>query len=82
MSKKLLSKRKLDVGGIFTADPHICPNTHLIEEISYEEMLEMVSGLSSPIHPRAVELAWRYNVPVLITSIANYPRGTLIHNIL
>lgn len=70
-----------DNGGIFTADPEIVHEARLIPEISYEEMLELVSGLSKPVHPRAVELAWVNNVPVLVTSIINYPRGTHIHHI-
>lgn len=71
----------IDCGGVFTADPLIEPNARLIPEIGYEEMLELASDLTKPVHPRAVELAWVNNVPVLVTSIRNYPRGTLIHEV-
>jgi len=67
-----------DVDGVYTADPHICPEACLIPDISYEEMLEMASQGAKVLHPRAVEIAWRYNIPILVTSLSNYPKGTLI----
>ena len=67
-------------GGIYTADPYICPQARLIEKIGYEEMLELSSssGRRAPINPRAVELAMINKVPILYTSIEYYPKGTII----
>ena len=67
-----------DVDGVYTADPHICPEARLLPEISYEEMLEMASQGAKVVHPRAVELAQVNNIPILVTSLSNYPKGTLI----
>ncbi len=70
-----------DVEGIFTADPKIVPDARLIKEISYEEMLELASCGCTVIHPRAVEIGWRYNVPIRVASSFIEGPGTLIHNI-
>ncbi len=66
-------------GGIFTTDPTICSEARLIKEIGYEEMMELVgSSGGKPINARAIELAMINNVPILYTSIENYPQGTKI----
>ena len=73
----------ISVGGIFTADPMVVSEARLIKEIDYEEMLELSSssGGASPINARAVEMALVNNVSILVTGVANYPNGTLIHNL-
>lgn len=68
-----------DVEGVFTADPSIVPEAHLIKEISYEEMLEMASQGAKVVNSYAVEVAWINKIPLFITSLANPHRGTLIH---
>ena len=67
-----------DVDGVFTADPKIVPEARLIPEISYEEMLELAGSGSKVIHPEAVRWAWKYGVELFVTSLSNYPRGTLV----
>jgi len=67
------------VGGVYSADPKICPEACLIKEIGYEEMMEMGSQGAKVVHPRAVTLAQRYGVEILVTNESNYPKGTLIH---
>lgn len=68
-----------DVEGVFTADPRIFPGARKLPEIDYEEMLELASCGAKVIHPRAVELGWVYNIPILVaSSFAEIP-GTLIH---
>src|SRR3954469_20545226 len=49
-----------DVEGIFTADPRVVPNARKVDEIGYEEMLELAQLGARVMHPRAVELAELY----------------------
>jgi len=51
-----------DVDGVYTADPRIVPNASKIQEISYEEMLEMASLGTKVMQARSVEFANKYNV--------------------
>ena len=70
-----------DVDGIFSADPRRIPDARLIEEIDYEAAIELATAGAQVMHPRAVEIAARYNVPVRVRHSfreeADY-RGTLI----
>jgi aspartate kinase len=68
-----------DVEGIYTADPHLAPEARPLPEISYEEMLELAAYGSKVMHPRAIELAGEYNVPILVASSFTDRPGTLIH---
>jgi len=72
-------ERYTDVDGIYTTDPRLLPEARKLTEISYEEMLEMVTYGFKAIHPRAVELGEVYNVPILVASSFNDRPGTLIH---
>lgn len=67
-----------DVEGICTADPRIVPKARRLEQISYEEALELASCGAEVIHPRAVELGWHYKMPILIASSFNDNPGTII----
>jgi aspartate kinase len=72
-----------DVDGVFTADPRIVPDAQLRSHVSYDEMLEAASLGSQVIHPRAVELARKYNVPLRVlhsqlSAETSGARGTLI----
>ncbi len=68
-----------DVEGVYTADPRIISDAQKLDEIGYEEMLEMASSGSKVMHSRAVELGWVYNMPILVASSVNDQPGTLIH---
>jgi aspartate kinase len=68
-----------DVEGIYTADPRIVPRARKLLDIGYEEMLELASHGAQVLHPRAVELAELYNLPILVASSFNEEPGTLIH---
>ena len=57
-----------DVDGVYTADPNICPNARKLERISYDEMLEMAGLGAKVLQTRSVELARRYNVPLVVRS--------------
>lgn len=69
-----------DVDGIYTADPRIVPNAKKMSEIGYEEMLELAS-YGAKMHPRSIELAAWYKVPVLVASSSKDIPGTLIHDV-
>jgi len=67
-----------DVDGIFTADPRIVVDARRIDEIAYEEMLEL-AAYGSKMHPRSIELGSLYNVPIRISSSFSDQTGTLVH---
>jgi aspartate kinase len=68
-----------DVEGVYTADPRLVPEAHKVDEISYEEMLEMASYGAKVLHPRAVELGELFHIPILVASSFSQNPGTLIH---
>ncbi len=72
-------ERFSDVEGVFTADPRLVPDARKLADISYEEMLELASAGAKIMHPRAVELASVYGVPIFVASSFNSAPGTLIH---
>ena len=67
-----------DVEGIYTADPRIVPDARKLNEVGYEEMLELAS-LGAKMHPRSIELGGVYRVPIYVASSFNDAPGTLIH---
>ena len=68
-----------DVEGVYTTDPRILPTASRLDEISYEEMLELARGGANVLHPRAVETAKQYNVPLRVRSTFKLDNlGTLI----
>ena len=70
-----------DVDGIMTADPRIVPTASTISHLGYEEAYQMTSlGARKAIHPRAVELAMRHNLPIRVRSIFDDNQGTVISN--
>ena len=68
-----------DVDGVHLADPRIVPEARKLEEISYEEMLELASYGATVMHPRAVELGAVYKMPIYVASSFKDAPGTLIH---
>ncbi|MEV4311219.1 aspartate kinase [Actinocrispum sp. NPDC049592] len=67
-----------DVDGVFTADPRIVPNAKHLEQITYEEMLEMAASGAKVLMLRCVEYARRYGVPVRVRSSFNQKPGTVV----
>ena len=67
-----------DVEGIYTADPRIVHDARRLDEVGFEEMLEMAS-YGAKMNPRAIELAMVYDVPILVASSFGDAPGTLIH---
>lgn len=68
-----------DVEGVYTADPRVVPEAQPLEEIGYEEMLELASHGARVMHGRAVELGELYEVPIQVSSSFTGKPGTLIH---
>ena len=68
-----------DVEGVYTADPRLVPGAVKLDEIGYEEMLEMATSGARVMHHRAVELGQIYNIPILVASSMIDKPGTLIH---
>lgn len=67
-----------DVDGVYTTDPNIYDKAQRLAKISYDEMLEMASAGAKVLHPRSVELAKKYDVPVYVKSSFNDNGGTLV----
>ncbi len=57
-----------DVPGILTTDPRLVPEAQLLTEITSDEMLELASLGAKVLHPRAVEIARNYGVPLVVRS--------------
>jgi aspartate kinase len=67
-----------DVDGVYTTDPNICEKARKLDRISYDEMLEMASLGAKVLQIRSVELAQKYNVPLLVKSSLVEGKGTLV----
>ena len=66
-----------DVDGVYTADPRVVPNARKIEEITYDEMLELATSGAKVLHNRSVEMAKKYGVELVVRSSLNTEEGTL-----
>jgi aspartate kinase len=67
-----------DVDGVYTTDPNIVPEARKLDRISYDEMLELASLGAKVLQTRSVELAKKYNVPIMVRSSFNENEGTLV----
>lgn len=67
-----------DVDGVYTADPKIVSNAKLLPAIDYSQMLALSYNGSKVIHPRAVEFAYKYSIPVEIKSSFTFAPGTML----
>lgn len=67
-----------DVDGIMTADPRIVSKASLIESISYDEVFQFADQGAKVIHPRAVEISRKFNIPLVIKNTLSDCEGTTI----
>ncbi len=67
-----------DVDGIYTADPRMVPGARKLDEVGFEEMLELAS-YGAKMNARSIEMGMVYNVPILVASSFSDRPGTLIH---
>lgn len=71
-----------DVAGVYTADPRQVPSARLLSEISYDEMLELARLGAKVLHPRSVELARKYNIPLVVKSSFEDLEGTRVTGVI
>jgi aspartate kinase len=67
-----------DVDGVFTADPRVVKQAHKLDQIAYEEVLELAANGAKILHSRCVEYARRFNVPIHVRSSFNQNEGTWV----
>ena len=67
-----------DVDGVYNADPRVVPTATKMDEVSYQEVLEMASLGAGVLHPRSVELAEKFKMPLIVRSSYNNNEGTII----
>lgn len=67
-----------DVDGIMTADPRVVEDASLINEMTYNEVFQLADHGAKVIHPKAVEIAKRGNVPLIIKNTMSECKGTVI----
>ena len=67
-----------DVDGVYTADPRIVAEACRLDHVTFEEMFELASLGSKVLHPRSVEFAGKYAVPLRVLSSFAAGGGTLI----
>lgn len=67
-----------DVDGVFTADPRIVKDAKKLDEITYDEMLELASLGAGVLHNRSVEMAKKYGVQLVVRSSLNTSKGTIV----
>ena len=65
-----------DVEGVYTADPRVVPDAVKLDEISYDEMLELAALGAKVLHHRSVEVAKKYNVKLVVRSSMSEAEGT------
>ncbi len=70
-----------DVDGVYTTDPRIVPGAFKLDEISYDEMLELASLGANVLHNRSVEMAKKYNVKLAVKSSLNNNEGTYVEEV-
>ena len=70
-----------DVDGVYTADPRFVKNAYKLDDISYDEMLELASLGANVLHNRSVEMAKKYNVKLSVRSSLNDHEGTYVKEV-
>ena len=70
-----------DVDGVFTADPRMVPEAFQLEEITYDEMLELATLGAQVLHNRSVEMAKRYGVNLEVLSSFSGRHGTKVKEV-
>lgn len=70
-----------DVDGVYTTDPRIVPHAHKLDEITYDEMLDLATLGAGVLHNRSVEMAKKYNVKLEVLSSFTGRPGTKIKEV-
>lgn len=67
-----------DVDGVYTADPRVVKDAKKLDEITYDEMLELATLGAGVLHNRSVEMAKKYGVKLVVRSSINSSEGTIV----
>ena len=67
-----------DVDGVYTADPRCVPKARKLDEITYDEMLDLATLGAGVLHNRSVEMAKKYGVPLVVRSSLSNEEGTVV----
>lgn len=67
-----------DIDGIYSADPRIIPNAKLLDNISYNEMLEAATAGAKVLHNRSVNVAKKNNMKVIVKNSQKESRGSVV----
>lgn len=67
-----------DVDGVYTADPRMVKNAKKLDEITYDEMLDLATLGAGVLHNRSVEMAKKYGVSLVVRSSLNTSEGTVV----
>ena len=67
-----------DVDGVYTTDPRIVPDAKKLNEITFDEMLELASLGANVLHNRSVEMAKKYNVNLCVRSSLTRAEGSIV----
>lgn len=70
-----------DVDGVYTADPRLVKNARKLDEITYDEMLDLASLGAGVLHNRSVEMAKKYGVPLVVRSSLTDSEGTWVREV-
>ncbi|WP_084246377.1 aspartate kinase [Planomicrobium okeanokoites] len=70
-----------DVDGVYTSDPRFVGGARKLEQLSYDEMLELANLGAGVLHPRAVEFAKNNNVPLTVRASYSDEPGTIIQEV-
>lgn len=70
-----------DVDGVYTADPRVVKNAKKLDEITYDEMLELASLGAKVLHNRSVEMAKKYGVQLVVRSSLTNEEGTTVKEV-
>ncbi|MCI9481769.1 MAG: aspartate kinase, partial [Oscillibacter sp.] len=70
-----------DVDGVYTTDPRVVPEARKLEEITYDEMLELASQGAQVLHNRSVELAKKFRVKLEVLSSLERKPGTKVKEV-
>ena len=70
-----------DVDGVYTADPRVVKNARKLDEITFDEMLELASGGAQVLHNRSVEMAKRFGIQLEVLSSLDPKPGTIVKEV-
>jgi len=71
-----------DIDGIFSADPRVIKKAKLLEDISYNEMLEAASAGAKVLHNRSVNVGRKNGIPIIVKNAVKKTRGSVVRDVI